>query len=233
MAIPEAGPTLTDSAGNASTTTKSSAMASSNPDIWSKFFTRCLAKRVKKEQFEELALELFYHAPFTGRRIVDGLFGFYQAPPLFIDPLIMLYLEALLDSSRVSCADLLSALFDRSRYCPTAPTDDKESKETSRALGSLTAMEHLVIDLVSRSIYSTKRPSSTEEARAILRATAKWASALSNAANVVLHAMDTHYGLICDSVGLLAIACFENVRMIELIDHRLSKGKPAPASSNY
>jgi hypothetical protein len=227
MAVPETNVALSKSAIKDVDVDDSTGATRPNVDIWSKFFTRCLAKRVKKDQFEELALELYYHAPFTGRKIVDALFGLYQEPPLVIDPLIMPYIEGLLESSRVSCADLLSSLFDRSRYSPLTSTNgnkDGQGDEMSKVLGSLTTMEHLIVDLITRAIYSGKRPSTPEEGKAILRATTKWASALSNAANIVLHGMDSHFGLICDSLGLLAIACFENLKMIDLIDNRLSKG---------
>jgi hypothetical protein len=197
-----------------------------NTDTWSRFFSRCLAKRIKKDQFEELHLELCSRAPYTGRRIVDGLFGHYQQPTLFIDPLVMPYLETLLDNHSVSCADVLSSLFDRSRYCPLSSNDaDKDGKP--KAIGCLTTMEHLLVDLVAREIYSNRRPRTSEEAKAILRVTTKWLNALSNAANLVLLGMDAHFGLICDSVGLLTIACFENLKMIHFIDVGLPKRKSA------
>src|SRR5689334_6016709 len=97
-----------------------------DPNVWPKFFTQCLARRLGKEQFQPLFIQLHRDVPIRGRRVADHLFDLPKHAPLVADPLMLPYVESLLDSGIVNCGDILASLYARSKYRPQ-PTDAEKA----------------------------------------------------------------------------------------------------------
>jgi mediator of RNA polymerase II transcription subunit 5 len=190
--------------------------------VWVQFLDGCLQKRLRAEQFERFALQLYQRSPIMERKLADVLLGRQELLNNMVDPLLPLYAECLLESNRLSSSDLLGALFQRSAN-HAAATASRDGRCNPAEL------EFTILDQLTRSyIPGGKCPKTQHEARAAIRVLAEWMAAMAASGDSLLHTLNPQSVVTCDSLGMLATAMLENPKVIGIVDTALPKGNVYP-----
>ncbi|KAF2431865.1 Med5-domain-containing protein [Tothia fuscella] len=195
--------------------------------LWTTFLNACLEKRLRSEQFDQYASELSNRSPIMGAKLANILVGRQTLLKEVIDPLLPAYADSLLESNRVSSADLLGALLKRSRYYHSSKVAlvDAAASEDSQ-LQSLTELDAIILDQLCKAYSHNKRPKTQEETRVALRILSEWLTALAiPPADAIPQSMEEQeqYVSVCDSIAMLALAMLENPKVTGIILTALPK----------
>jgi mediator of RNA polymerase II transcription subunit 5 len=202
--------------------------------VWVKFLDGCLQRRLRAEQFDRFAIELYQRSPIMERKLADILLSRQELLNAMVDPLLSVYAGCLLESNRLSSADLLGALFRRSsNYVTATGSNNDVSTPQSKQARNPAELEHTILDQLTRLyIPGGKRPKTQQETRVALRILAEWMATMSTSGDALLQSLDQQAIIICDSLGMLATAMLENPKVIGVIDTALPKGTGFPFCSN-
>lgn len=198
----------------------------SSSQLWVKFLNACLEKRLRAEQFDRYAAELYKRTPIVGSKLADNLIGRQKLLKGMVDPLLPAYADSLLESNRLSTADLLGALFKKSRYYGSSKAASANSVDGGDGPPHSPAeLEYTMLDLLTKTYFmGGKRPRTQEETRIALRILSEWMIALATSDDALLHSLDQQYVLVRDSLGTLATSMLENSKVIGVVDTALPKG---------
>src|ERR1700749_114138 len=94
-----------------------------------KFLDGSLQRRLRGEQFEGFAEELYNRSPIMGRKLAEILVERQKMLSGVVDPLLPVYANCLLDAKRINAGDLLGALFKNTRHYTAAKTAGDQTSE--------------------------------------------------------------------------------------------------------
>ncbi|KAF2399114.1 Med5-domain-containing protein [Trichodelitschia bisporula] len=189
--------------------------------IWSSFLERCLKNRIRVDQFERLTEELYKRTPIFRRTLAELLLDCQSLTGNIVDPLLFTYCEYLLGVSRIGAADLLSALFLRSRQ--HANSLAAEGQLPSKLVCSPPELDHIILDQLTRAFVSGKHPKTRGEGLSTLKVLSQWMMAITKPNDPLMPALDHHFVLVCDALGMFATAIVENPRISGFIDAGIQK----------
>jgi hypothetical protein len=199
----------------------------STSQLWVKFLDGSLQRRLRGEQFEGFAKELYQRSPIMGRKLAEILVERQKMLSGVVDPLLPVYADCLLDAMRINAADLLGALFKNTRHYTAAKTAGDQVSEpmTGKEYNPL-ELEYTILDQLTRAFApGGSRPKTQEETRAALRVLSEWMSAMATVGDALIQTLDQQSILVIDSLGMLGIAMLENAKVIGIIDTALPKGR--------
>jgi hypothetical protein len=198
----------------------------SSSQTWANFLNASLGKRLRAEQFERYAAELCKRTPIVGSKLADILVGRQKLLKSMVDPLLPSYADCLLESNRLSTADLLGALFKKSRnYASPKAGNAHSAAKGDDPQHSPAELEYTMLDLLTKTYFmGGKRPRTQEESRIALRILSEWMIALATSEDALLHSLDQQYMLVRDSLGVLATFMLENPKVVGVVDTALPKG---------
>jgi hypothetical protein len=192
---------------------------------WKRLFANSLSLRLRKPQFEKLSNQLYSNSPIPGHELVDLLLNCQDGCGPVADPLLSTYLESLLLSGKVDAAHVLDGLYVDSRYSqPAVALEETIQRKRTRKMTN--DLDSRIFIILLRHFVAGKLPTTPEEGRGVLQSISKWMIAVANFHVTLMRVLDPDALATCDGLGLLIISVLENVRMIGLIDHACSRGKP-------
>jgi mediator of RNA polymerase II transcription subunit 5 len=196
---------------------------------WTHLLDRCLERRVRGEQFSSLVGQLHRRTPIFGAKLAEILITRQGLLPRMLDPLLPVYVEALLERGRINSAELLAALYRHSRAAARPEGQEEEAKqEQEQKLYNSAELESNVFDVLTRAyLPDGSRPKTQDETRGVLVLLTEWLNA--HVARGTALADETDHQVLVDamsvfeSFGALSIAMLENARVSGVIEVLLSK----------
>ncbi|OCL07249.1 mediator of RNA polymeras-like protein II transcription subunit 5 [Glonium stellatum] len=195
---------------------------------WSTFLARCLEHRVRAEQFEPAASQLYSRAPISGRKLADILLRPRLPSTNCLDPLVVVYLERLLAARRFDASDVLIAAFKWSRDHPPKPgNDDILSKDDPSRWQNPPELEEIILHRLQKAFSNGERPQTRNEARKTLAIVSQWMSAMVTAHNndSVIQAMTGVHQpqpqsimVVREALGILIVHLTENLKVIDMLN---------------
>ena len=201
---------------------------------WSIFLGRCLEQRVRAEQFEPAASQLYSKAPISGRKLAEVLLRPRLPSTNCLDPLVVVYLEHLLASRRFDASDVLIAAFKWSRDHPPKPGNEEIlSKDDPSRWQNPPELEEIIFHRMQKAFSTGERPQTRSEARKTLAIVSQWMSAMVTAHNndSVIQAMTgvqqpqlQSIIMVREALGLLIMYLIDNLKVIDMLNGGTLKG---------
>jgi mediator of RNA polymerase II transcription subunit 5 len=192
---------------------------------WQTFIQNSLRLRLGEDKFRRHVEELSDRFPIAGHKLAAIVVDSHRASDKIVDPRIPIFVEQLLESHIINSYDVLAALFRE--Y--SEALESRSEKDTSVYELETNLLDHLV-----RSFVSAKSPRSIPETRYALLVLSRWLESMTSAntdSDGLMHPIDHNAIVLYDSLGLLAIAMLENVRVSGVIEKAITPGRclsPAP-----
>lgn len=182
------------------------------------FFKQCLHERIQSSEFHDLTIRLYEEQQASGIFLVDALLGCQKTKSIMSDPLIPGYLEDMLLSKRITIAEVLNGLLQRSRYLqhklPRSPQNSPD-------------LEYVVIMFAARQLLANGGPKQAHQCRNLLHSLLEWVRAITKSEETLL---DPHSPQLYDGIGILAIATLQNTEVKTVVQTLQTTCRSAKAS---
>lgn len=199
---------------------------------WGVFISRCIEQRVQPELFEAAAAQLHSKSPLPGHKLAALLLQPRNQGPLSVDPRLVVYLERLLTTKRISASDVLSSAFKYSKDQPSKTGKDGVAKGSQPHIPP--ELEEIILNRLAKGFQIEERPQTNTEGRETLQIVSRWMQAIvtSHTSDTMIQAMagiqqqpQQQSINVRDSMGVLVVAIVENPKMLRILNHSSMKGK--------
>lgn len=187
-------------------------------------------------KFESYAKLLHNQSPLRSVRITSVLLQPQYAAALTVDPLLPLYIEALIRCDLIIIPDVLRVLIQHTRLRPSDSSNDHTPRTGGKTLPrkyNAPQLEESILFKISRFQATGQRPKGPREALQTLKAAAEWMSmaVTGSGSSVMLSDVDggpNHPSpevlALREAVGMLAVSLVENPRVLDLLNGMCPKG---------
>lgn len=186
---------------------------------WQTFVQNSLRLRLGQDKFRRYVEELSDRFPIAGHKLATIVVDSQRASGKIVDPRIPIFVEQLLESHIINSYDVLAALFRE--Y--SEALESRNGKDTNAYELAANLLDHLM-----RSFVSANSPRSIPETRYSLLVLSRWLEIVTSAitdSDALMRSLDPDAIVLCDSLGLLAIAMLENVRVSGVIERAITPGR--------
>ncbi|KZF25812.1 mediator of RNA polymerase II transcription subunit 5 [Xylona heveae TC161] len=201
---------------------------------WTRFLDRSLDARIRPDKFATLSTALHHRTPLSGSKVADIFLKPRSPASLRADPLLLPYVEQLLDRDRINTADALRALlkFSRFHHAHEAIEDSRNVGEPAEKWYNSAEVEETLMYRIARAISIQQSPKSKSEALGTLKILAQWMSAMvsSGTRDEMMQDMDgtarqvdPETVALRGALGTLVLALTENLPFIETINDSCPK----------
>lgn len=190
---------------------------------WRAFIQNSLRLRLNEDRFRQYVEELGDRVSISGRKLAFIVVENRRATGKIVDPRIPVFVEQLLEANMVNSYDILAALFRDYSVASEAGN--------GKPVSNVCELASNLLDHLTRCFVSAKSPRSIPETRHALLVLSTWLETVASAANdgdALMQSLDHSLMLLYDSLGQLAIAMLENVRVGGVIEKAITPGRSGP-----
>lgn len=203
---------------------------------WTTFLNRSLHSRLSVKKFESFAKLLKDKSPVHAVPLAHVFLAPKSHVPGSVDPLLPLYVEALIRCDLIGASHVLDALLRYSRLRPSrGPTGATSERDDGHLAGGINApeLEEVLLLGIARMFSVGEQPKHPSEVLQVLRAVARWMSAVvtrSTTDEMMQHVTGEANHLSAESlsmreaIGMLAVAIVENSKVSALLTGSYPKG---------
>ena len=194
---------------------------------WQRFIRACLRRRLRKEKVIKLAEALSRKSPSKGLPITETLLTTRKSRSSPVDPLVIVYLDGLLEVGIVDTQDILSSLYSSWKRQKTIFLDVGEGSHdlNTRPDACINPeLEGIVLEQLTRGFQSGKRPKTQTEVKQTLRTLSEWLSSVTTGSHSLLQPLEQQSSSLYGALGALMLAMLENAKVAGVVDTAMPKG---------